>query len=151
MAAAIVFVIAIGRSQWYFVFDPKHNPVPGLQAEKGTFEPHSARYQDLAKLVITLSVGAMAFLINTVAGLKPPTRTDIQSKVADVTPIAAGFFGISTWIAFILLQTIFYEAYCHSPNHDSYQAWKYVLCIVLGWTGLVAFICGFAWVAANVL
>jgi hypothetical protein len=150
LAAGIAVVYAASRrTQWYYRFDPKHNP--GLEKEKGEFSPHFARYLDLAKLVVTLSVGAVAFLINTLTGLKPPL-TDFQARVVDVTPIAVGFFSsaIAALIAFMLLQTYFYEEYCSSPKHDSYGAWKNVLCNVLGWTGLVAFVCGFGWTAANV-
>jgi hypothetical protein len=49
---------------WYFVeykghwyhFDPKHSKNP---ADASDYEPHSQRYQDIAKLAITLSGAAI--------------------------------------------------------------------------------------------
>jgi len=150
VAGVFVMTYAIRKSRFYFHFDPKSNSDKDLKEEKGDFGPHSGRYQDLAKLAITLSVGAIAFLINTQASEKPPL-TEFVLKVADVTPIVVGFFGaaIALLIAFMILQTVWYEEYCHSPKHDTYRAWKYALCNVLGWTGLLAFLLGFSWLAVN--
>lgn len=132
----------------HYFFDPKHNR--GCEIDDGEFTPHCQRYQDLSKLAIALSAGAIAFLINTLAGQKPP-QTEFIIRVTQVAPIVVGFFGaaIALILLFMVLQTYWYEEYCHSPAHDSYSAWKYGLCNSLGWTGLVAFLLGFGWLAEN--
>jgi phosphate/sulfate permease len=48
----------------FYLFDPKHNSDPRLK-DAGDYKDHYQRYQDLAKLVVTLSAAAIAFLINT--------------------------------------------------------------------------------------
>ena len=68
-----------------------------------------------------------------------------------VAPIVLGFFGtsIASLIMFMVLQSYFYEQYCHSPDHSTYTRWKYALSTTLGWTGLIALILGFGWLARN--
>jgi hypothetical protein len=151
LAAGILTVFSVRKNRFFFHFDPKNNANQLLKDEEGEFAPHSGRYQDLAKLVITLSVGAIAFLINSMTTQKPPF-TDFATKLSDVTPIVIGFFGaaIAALIVFMILQTVWYEEYCHSADHNTYRAWKYALCNVLGWSGMLAFLLGFAWLAANV-
>lgn len=133
-----------------FVFDPKHNGDPKLQKEAGDFEPHCKRYQDLSKFAITLSGAAMAFLLSTLASDKP-TPPPFTQKVRDASPIVFGFFGccIAFLVFFMVLQTFWYEEYCHSPDHDTYTRWKYALNNTLAWTGLVSFALGFLWLAPN--
>jgi hypothetical protein len=134
----------------FYFFDPKHNIDQKLK-DAGDFEPHSKRYQDLAKLAITLSAGAIAFLISVLANDKSSSSAFVQ-RVAAVAPIVVGYFAgcIALLIGFMLAQALCYEAYCHAPNHDTYKRWKYALNISLGWTGLVSFVLGFAWLAHNV-
>lgn len=133
----------------YYFFDPKHNVDERLK-DAGDFEPHSKRYQDCAKLVIALSAAAIAFLINMMSNSKPPLSSFAQ-RVEAVAPIVVGFFAfsIASLIAFIVLQTVFYEQYCHSPDHSTYKRWKYALSSGLGWTGLISFVLGFIWIARN--
>jgi hypothetical protein len=69
-----------------------------------------------------------------------------------VAPIVVGYFDacIALLILFMIVRTLHYEEYCHSPNHDTYERWKYALNQSLGWTRLISFILGFAWLARNV-
>jgi len=150
--AVIVFLVAffsLKKGCWYF-FDPKHNRDESLKKDEGTFEAHSARYQDLAKLVITLSGAAIAFIIGVLASEKTSVTAFIK-KVEATAPIAVGFFGssIAFLVVFMVLQTVWYEQYCHSPDHSSYKRWKYAFNMCLGWTGAISFILGFAWLARN--
>ena len=150
--AAVLYIgiFATVRRRFFFFFDPKHNSHRALMDENGDFSSHSRRYFDIAKLVIALSSGAIAFLINTWANLKPPTTPFIQNLLG-VTPIVVGFFGaaVALCIIFMVLQTVWYEEYCHAPDHSSYRAWKYAVCNVCGYTGILSFVLGFAWLAAN--
>jgi len=150
--AVVVFLVcffSLQKGSHYF-FDPKHNVDPKLKAENGDYEPHSKRYQELAKLAITLSAAAIAFLISFVASDKPAASAFSQ-KVQSVAPIVCGFFGscIATLVLFMVLQAIWYEQYCHSADHSTYKRWKYALSTSLGWTGLLAFVLGFLWLARN--
>jgi hypothetical protein len=149
-SVVLLWLFAVQKRNYFFHFDPKNNIQEQLKAEKGDFTSHCGRYQDLAKLIITLSVGAIAFLINAMSGQKEPL-TVFSQRLAEVTPIVVGFFGaaIALCIAFMLLQTVWYEQYCHSATHSTYRAWKYALCNVLGWVGLTSFVLGFIWLATN--
>jgi hypothetical protein len=147
----VVFLFAfcsVKKGHHYF-FDPEHN-VDSRLRDAGEFGPHCQRYQDLSKLAIALSAGAIAFLINTLVSQKLPL-SDFSQRVAEVAPIVVGFFGaaIALLILFMTLQSLWYEEYCHSPTHSTYKAWKYALCNSLGWSGLVSFLLGFGWLARN--
>lgn len=152
--AMVVFPVAffsLKKNHWYF-FDPKHNVDDRLKKEEGTFEAHCARYQDLSKLVITLSGAAIAFLIGVLASDKS-SGTPFAKNIEATAPIVVGFFGasIALLVLFMVLQTVWYEQYCHSPEHNSYKRWKYALSMTLGWTGLLAFVFGFGWLASSLL
>lgn len=132
----------------YYYFDPKHNNDHRLKAEGGDFEQHSKRYQDLAKLAITLSAASIGFLISMATGDKD---TPVVASLKSVTPIVIGFFAacIALLIFFMLLQSYFYESYCHSPDHSTYRRWQYAFNVSMGWTGLLAMILGFLWLGNN--
>jgi small-conductance mechanosensitive channel len=138
------------KEGYYYFFDARHNRSSKLQAEGGIFGPHSKRYNGLAKLVIALSAGAIAFLVNTLAS-NTSQRTGIIDAVRSTAPIVVGFFGfsIALLILFMAFQASWYEEYCHCEDHNSYNRWKYATCITLGWTGLVSFGVGFVWLAVN--
>jgi hypothetical protein len=144
----LVCFFSLHKGSHYF-FDPKHN-VDARLKDAGDYEPHSKRYQDLAKLAITLSGAAIGFLISILASDKPIASAFAQ-KVQFVAPIVSGFFGscIALLVLFMVLQSVWYEQYCHSPDHSAYKRWKYALSTSLGWTGLLAFVLGFLWLARN--
>jgi hypothetical protein len=135
---------------WYHFFDPKHNSDPRLKEEDGDFKEHWSHYEGLAKLAITLSAGALAFLINAIANEKPPIGP-FEQRLTDVAPIVVGFFGASILflIMFLLWMAYCYEDYSHKPEHNSYSAWKYALTVSLGLMGFFAFMCGFGWLGVN--
>jgi hypothetical protein len=144
-----IYMLSLSRlKDKYYYFDPKHNQDDRLK-DAGDFSPHFQRYCDLAKLMITLSVAAMAFLFNGVASPKPVN--EFSARITDVAPIVVGLFGSATacLMAFIFCETNFYEVYCHTPDHSSYTRWKYALCITFAITGCGAFLLGFLWLAIN--
>ena len=145
-----ILVKAWRFKNWIHFFDPKHNLDPRLKQEGGEFAEHWNHYEGLAKLAITLSAGAMAFLISTIANQKPPLMP-LAQKLTDVAPIVVGFFAASILllIMFLLWMTFCYEEYCHHADHASYAAWKYAVTVSLGWTGFISFLCGFGWLGAN--
>jgi hypothetical protein len=129
----------------YYFFDAKHKTG---DPDSGDFGPHLQRYTDLAKLAITLSAGAIAFLINTLVNQKPPVTVFVQ-KVEDVAPIVMGFFGasIGLLIIFLLVVTFAYEQYCHDKDHKFYKSWMYATVVSLGFSGALAFGMAFGWLA----
>ena len=150
--AIVMFLLCFFRlkkGSRYF-FDPKHNVDQRLKEEHGDYEPHSKRYQELAKLAITLSAAAIAFLISIVASDKPLAPA-FTLRIQMVAPIVCGFFGssIALLVLFMVLQSVWYEEYCHSPDHSTYKRWKYAFSTSLGWTGLLSFVLGFLWLARN--
>jgi hypothetical protein len=145
----VIYVLAfLSLKDGFYFFDPKHNP--GME-DSGEFGPHFQRYADLAKLLVTLSVGAMAFLFNSVATIKTSSQFDV--RMVKVAPVIVGLFGSATayLIAFMFCETWFYEIYCHTAKHDSYKRWKYALCITFATAGAMTFILGFLWLAVNTL
>ena len=108
------------------------------------------RYQDLAKLIITLSTGAIAFVIKTLISQKEPL-SPMGARDVETAPIVSGVFGaaVSLLITFMVVQTVRYEEYSHSLRHNSYSAWKSCVSTSLGYTGLLSFVLGFGWLAHN--
>lgn len=133
----------------FYLFDPRHG-IDTRQADAGDYSAHYQRYMDMAKLCITLSAASIAFLINSLLNEKPDSASMVH-KIANTAPIVVGFFGltIATLILFMVFQTVFYEAYSHSPDHNTYSRSKYALCNSLDWTGLLLFVIGFGWLAQN--
>jgi hypothetical protein len=135
---------------WHHFFDPKHNANLLLRQEGADFSQHWSHYEGLSKLVITLSAGALAFLINSIAN---DTRKNAPffEKLSDVAPIVVGFFAaaILFLVLFLLWMAYCYEDYCHTATHDSYKAWKYAVSVSLGVMGFISFVCGFGWLGVN--
>jgi len=148
LGTLVYLLIFFGLDGEYYFFDPKHNHDLRLKDEGNDYEPHSKRYQDLAKLAITLSAAAIAFLINIVASDKPVAPKFAQ-RVEAVAPFVAGLFGacIALLVLFMVVQAVWYEEYCHSPDHSTYKRWKYALSTSLGYAGLLSFVLGFMWLA----
>jgi len=145
-----IFVKLRRSKQRFHFFDAKHNLDSRLKEEGGEFADHWSHYESLAKLAITLSAGAVAYLINTIANQKPPF-IPFSQKLTDVAPIVVGFFGASILflIMFLLWMAFWYEDYCHHAEHNSYRAWKYALSVSLGLMGYISFVFGFGWLGAN--
>jgi hypothetical protein len=142
--------VAYRKDGYYYFFDAKHNDSQKLKSENGDFGPHSQRYNDVAKLIVALSAGVIAFLVNTLANASVQ-QSDIVKATRAMAPIIVGFFGfsIALLILFMALQAYWYEEYCHTDNHSSYNRWKYATCVTLGWTGMLSFAVGVIWLAAN--
>jgi hypothetical protein len=139
-----------GKADWYHFFDSRHNKHPALKAEGGTFETHWSHYEGIAKLSITLSAGAIAFMINALVS-DATVKSNFGPRILDVAPIVIGLFGSSIFllVCFLAWMAYCYEDYCHQSGHDSYSAWKYATTISLGFNGFLAFIFAFVWLGVN--
>jgi hypothetical protein len=151
----VVFIFAFRsvahkKNGYYYFFDAKHCDSEKLKKENGEFGPHSQRYNDLAKLLIALSTGVIAFIVNMLVNEKG-TPSATMTALSLSAPIVIGFLGSSATllVLFMSLQAIWYEEYCNDENHATYNRWKYAICLTLGWTGLVSFGVGMFWLAAN--
>jgi len=84
--------------------------------KEGAFEPHANRYQDLARLVLTLAAASAAFLLSFLVNIdvsKP--SNSYGSRLEDAAPFAMVFLCLSagSCLTFMLLQNIYYEHYTH--------------------------------------
>jgi hypothetical protein len=139
-----------GEEKRYRFFDSRHNSHNVLRDEGGTFETHWSHYEGLSKLTITLSAGAVAFIINALVS-DATVKTNIGPRLVDVAPIVIGLFGSSIFllVCFLAWMAYWYEDYCHQAGHNSYAAWKYATTVSLGLNGFLAFIFAFGWLGVN--
>jgi hypothetical protein len=132
-----------------FNFDPRE--------EFGAFESHAKRYQDLAKLVLTLATASIAFLVNFLVNLNPSgNRSAYSMRLEAASPWVISFLCISavSLLLFLLFENLFYEDYVHSkytsnPNdsRETYTGARYAMNLTFGWTGLLWFFMAYAIVA----
>lgn len=149
-AFVYVFYQFKGKTDWYYFFDSRDNNDPVLQAEAGTFETHWSHYEGIAKLSITLSSGAIAFIINVLVN-DATLKSSVGQRLLDVAPIVIGYFGSSIFLLLLFLawMAYWYEDYCHKARHDSYRAWMHATTVSLGLSGFLAFIFAFGWLSEN--
>jgi hypothetical protein len=109
--------------------------------KQGAFEPHAKRYQDLAKLVLTLAAASAAFLLSFLVNIgvsKPPNGYSVRFEAA--APFAMVFLCVSagSCLTFMLLQNIYYEHYTHVmypieegvPKKSPYSGKKYAFVLM---------------------
>jgi hypothetical protein len=137
------------------LMDPGENP--------GAFEPHIRRYQELARLVLTLATASAAFLMNLI--VNPPEKhvpSDTAAKLLNAAPQAILLLCATAFflLLFMTLLNFFYENYSHfhylpvrHPDKKrgigEYRRWKYALVLSLGYCGLLAFFAAYAWLARS--
>src|ERR1700751_1040363 len=89
-----------------------------VRGEFGAFEPHAKRYQDLAKLILTLSTASIGFLVNFLVNLGPDAkaRSPYSLKLEAASPWVIAFLCLSTTsgVLFLLAENLFYEDYFHA-------------------------------------
>jgi len=145
--AVVVFAVAFLICYWprrkkTFDFD--------VRGEFGAFEPHAKRYQDLAKLVLTLATASIAFLVNFLVNLNADlkTRSSYSLRLEATSPWVIAFLCLSAMslLLFLLFENLFYEDYVHSrytrqpcDSKETYSGARYALNLTFGWTGLLWF------------
>jgi hypothetical protein len=121
------------------------------QGKDGAFEPRAKRYQEIAKLVLTLSTASIAFIVNFLVGLPADIRTRGRYSIAieAASPLAITFLCVSVLSALLFLLSLSsaYERYSHSPDKDTYGGNWYALNYTLGYPGLLWFFFAYAWLA----
>jgi len=153
LSASLIFLLIYAGAlrtlpEKYYDFDPQRKP--------GGFEPHAKRYQDLARLVITLSTASVAFLVNFLVTIPSGTNTPTNRyslAIAPVAPLAIGAFSLSvlSLIIFLLIENYCYEQYCHSTGKNTYTRKKYAANVAFGYSGLLWFFLGYAILALRLL
>jgi len=117
--------------------------------ESGKFESHSGRYQDIAKLVITLATASAAFIFNFLINISPKSteRGPYSFYLENASKVSIGSFGLSVLclIVFMIWQTYWYENYSVPGNKDAYTAHRYAISLAFGFSGLFWFLAGYGW------
>jgi hypothetical protein len=125
--------------------------------EDKAFEPHLKRYQDLAKLIITLATASAAFLFSFLVnhGSSSIPENPFARLLVTEAPFAIICLCLSVFLllSFILLENYIYESYCHTPKakRDVYKGWVYAIVVSVGWTGFLFFVFAFGYIAFKVL
>jgi hypothetical protein len=134
--------------------DPRNEP--------GSFENHLKRYQELARLVLTLSTATIAFLLNFLVNQFPSRAAESKyaAKLGYVAPPAILFLcGCGLFLlVFISALNFFYEQYSHfqylPANHKEaekgqYQRWKYAVVLSASFSGLICFMIAYVILASS--
>ena len=127
----------------------------------GEFEKHAARYQSIAKLVLTLAAASVAFLLNFLVNIDPlKPRNGYSVKLESASPAIITFLCLSVacGLSFLLCQALFYEDYVHakypanqSKSRETYTAARYAWNLTLAASGLLYFLIAYILAAACVL
>jgi len=154
--AASGIAIAVYCVAFFVCYWPRRGRTFNFDAreEFGAFEPHAKRYQDLAKLILTLSTASIAFLVNFLVNLNPNavrSAYSIRLEVASAWVIAFLCLSAISLLLFLLFENLFYEDYVHSkytahPRHsrETYTGARYAVNLTFGWTGLLWFFVAYA-------
>jgi hypothetical protein len=153
--AAIFLAFWLPARKIYHLIDPGDTP--------GAFEPHIKRYQELARLVLTLATASAAFLINLI--VNPPEKhapSDTAAKLLNAAPQAILFLCAAVFFLLLFMTALnfFYENYSHfhylpathadkQRGTGEYRRWKYALVLSFGYSGLLAFFFAYAWLARS--
>lgn len=138
MGGILIFLVLLGVAYHStgkysaFTFD--------AHGERGAFEKLLAVYLRVAEVVIGLAAGSIVLLVGSAAFHQ-------QGRLP--WSFASPLFLLAGCIIYGVLFMVFlirdYEDFQHAPNHDSYTRFKYVRNQALGFSGLVCFCVGYAW------
>jgi hypothetical protein len=134
-------------------FDPVEAAPLGTRLVPGGFEPHLRRYQDLAKLLLTLGAATIAFLVNFLTSIPVDGKRSIYSiRLEKACPSSIALLGLSAACAiiFLLSENYAYETYCHDAQRDTYTPAWYAVNSALGFSGFGFFLFAYAWLAFRI-
>jgi heme/copper-type cytochrome/quinol oxidase subunit 3 len=110
------------------------------KGEGGAFEPRLANYLDIAKFILGLASGSVVLLVGSTAFHDGASRMLPQSYAS---PLYLLVLSVICGIFFMVLETLDYEGYQHTPN--SYTGFKYSRNTAFGVASLLCFVFGYAW------
>jgi hypothetical protein len=135
-------------------FDPVEAAPSAKKIVSGGFETHIQRYQDLAKLLLTLAAATIAFLVNFLTSVPVDGKRSVYSlRLEKVCPSAIVLLGACAVCAilFLLSENYAYETYCHDERRDSYTPEWYGFNLGVGFSGFLFFLAAYAWLAYRIL
>jgi heme/copper-type cytochrome/quinol oxidase subunit 3 len=106
----------------------------------GAFDPRLANYLDIAKFVLGLASGSVVLLVGSTTFHEGGPRLLPASYAS---PLYLLTLSVIWGIFFMVLETLDYEAYQHTPN--SYTGFKYSRNTAFGIGCLLCFLFGYAW------
>lgn len=128
---------------------------------QGEFENHAARYESIAKLVLTLAAASVAFLLNFLVSIDPSKlRNGYNVKLELAAPAVITLLCLSAacGLGFLLFQALFYENYVHAKypanqakSRETYTAARYAWNLSLAASGFLYFLIAYIVAAACVL
>jgi hypothetical protein len=133
--------------------DPVEAGPSAKKTVPGGFEPHLQRYQDLAKLLLTLAAATIAFLVNFLTNISGEGKRNTYSlRLENVCPSSIALLGLSAAcaIGFLLSENYAYETYCHAQTRDTYTPGWYALNLTLGFAGFGFFLAAYTWLALRI-
>jgi hypothetical protein len=133
--------------------DPVEAAPTAKKTVQGGFEAHLQRYQESAKLLLTLSTATIAFLVNSLAGIDPDKKRSLYSiRLEKACPSSIALLGLSAVcsITFLLSENYAYETYCHDPQRNTYTPGWYALNTALGFYSFFLFLAAYGWLAIRI-
>ena len=130
--------------------------------KQGAFELHAKRYQDLAKLVLTLAAASAASLLSFLVNIdvsKPQNSYSVRLEAA--APFAMVFLCLSagSCLTFMLLQNIYYEHYTHVmypieegvTKKSPYSGKKYAFVLMFAEASMFSFVLSYIVIGVSLL
>jgi hypothetical protein len=115
------------------------------QGRRGAFTTMLGNYLDIAKAILGLASGSIVLLVSSSAfhsnGRLPPSFA---------SPLFLLALSILYGVLFMTLLMLDYENYQHHPQDNTYTKPKYVRNQTLGFSALLCFCVGYAWLIVSV-
>jgi hypothetical protein len=154
-----VFTVLVGVGFLWWSYHRNHTRLGDGNYEfdaggkKEAFEPHAKRYQDLAKLVLTLAAASAAFLLSFLVSIdgKPSNSYGVTVRLKAAAPFAMVFLCLSaaSCLTFMLLQNVYYEHYTHivystkegdTAKSSPYSGKKYAIVLMFAEASMFFFV-----------
>ena len=110
------------------------------QGEKGAFEKLLAHYLDVAKFIIGLASGSIVLLVGSAT-----FHQTGRLPASFASPLYLLALSIFYGVVFMTLMILDYENYRHNLQRNTYTRFKYARNQALGWSSLLCFCVGYAW------
>jgi hypothetical protein len=115
------------------------------QGRRGAFTTMLANYLDIAKVVLGLASGSIVLLVSSAA-----FHSDGRLPPSFASPLFLLALSILYGVLFMALMMLDYENYQHHPQDNTYTRPKYARNQALGFSALLCFCVGYAWLIVGV-